>query len=198
VGRPRTVDDDTVLDACLQVLSRQGVPGFTLSAVAARVGLRAPTLVERFGGRRALLLAAVTRGARYGVAAVEAAVASGEGDPLVRLRHGLLALTTELTDRSRAAASLSLLYLDLADPDFGRIASDYMHDVRAVIARVLRRTVEDAEANDIDVQRRARTVQSLFHGAILTWALDGDGILTERVSEALDELFDAWRRTTTA
>jgi hypothetical protein len=72
-----------------------------------------------------------------------------------------------------------------------------MHDVRAVIARVLRQTIDDAAAGDADVQRRARTVQSLFHGAILAWALDGDGILTERVSEALDELFDAWRRTTT-
>jgi AcrR family transcriptional regulator len=183
-----------VLDACLQVLSRQGVPGFTLSAVGAEVGLRAPTLVERFGGRRALLLAAVTRGARFGVAAVEAAVASGDGDPLVQLKHGLLALTADLTDRSRAAASLSLLYLDLADPDFGGIARDYMHEVRAVIACVLRQTVGDAEANDIDVERRARTVQSLFHGAIVAWALDGDGILTERVSEALDELFDAWHR----
>jgi AcrR family transcriptional regulator len=185
-----------VLDACLRVLSRHGVPGFTLAAVAAQVGLRAPTLVERFGGRRALLLAAVARGARFGVTAVDDAVAGGEGDPLARLKHGLLQLTAELTDRSRAAASLSLLHLDLADPDFGTIASGYMRDVRAVIAGTLVQAAEGADASDPGLQRRARAVQSLFHGAILTWALDGDGILTERVSEALDELFDAWRRTT--
>jgi len=93
-------------------------------------------------------------------------------------------------------ASLSLLYLDLADPDFGEIASGYMRDVRAVIIGTLRQAAECANLSDPDLQRRARTVQSLFHGAILTWALDGDGILTERVSEALDELFDAWRHTT--
>lgn len=34
-------------DACLSVLAERGVPGLTLAAVAERVGVRAPSLVER-------------------------------------------------------------------------------------------------------------------------------------------------------
>lgn len=56
--RPRTVSDESILDATLTVVQRVGPARVTLAAVAAEVGLSAATLVQRFGTQRDLLLAA--------------------------------------------------------------------------------------------------------------------------------------------
>lgn len=53
--RPKTVSDDAVLTAALEVLSKEGT-GFTLSDIARHVGLSRATLIQRFGDREAILL----------------------------------------------------------------------------------------------------------------------------------------------
>ena len=57
MARPRLVSDDVILDATRQVLAELGPVKLTLAAVGARVGLAAPTLVQRFDSVRGLLLA---------------------------------------------------------------------------------------------------------------------------------------------
>ncbi|MDQ3742446.1 MAG: TetR/AcrR family transcriptional regulator, partial [Actinomycetota bacterium] len=61
--RPKTVEDDAVLDAALRVVDRAGPAGLTLAAVAEEVGLAPATLVQRFASKRGLLLALAGRGA---------------------------------------------------------------------------------------------------------------------------------------
>ena len=53
--RPKTVSDEAVLAAALDVLAQRGT-GFTLSQLAERVGLSRATLIQRFGDRDAILL----------------------------------------------------------------------------------------------------------------------------------------------
>lgn len=58
--RPKSQSDEQVLDVALAMLQESGVRGLTFSALAARCGLAAPTLVQRFANkstltRRALL-----------------------------------------------------------------------------------------------------------------------------------------------
>ena len=57
MARPRTIDDSAVLAAAAQVVNRIGPGKLTLQRVADEVGLSAPTLVQRFGSKRGLLLA---------------------------------------------------------------------------------------------------------------------------------------------
>lgn len=52
--RPKTVSDADVLTSALALLGEVGM-GFTLSELAARVGLSRATLIQRFGDRDAIL-----------------------------------------------------------------------------------------------------------------------------------------------
>ncbi|KGM30458.1 TetR/AcrR family transcriptional regulator, partial [Inquilinus limosus] len=59
--RPRTIPDEALLDGALAVMRRAGPDGITFAAVAAETGLSAATLVQRFGGKTALVQAALLR-----------------------------------------------------------------------------------------------------------------------------------------
>src|SRR5262245_43040121 len=55
--RPRTVDDRGILEAASRIILKLGPGKFTLADVGREAGLSAATLVQRFGSKRALLLA---------------------------------------------------------------------------------------------------------------------------------------------
>ena len=59
--RPRRISDETVLAGALRVMFRNGPAEFTLAAVAAEAGIAPPTLVQRFGDKRASILRASRR-----------------------------------------------------------------------------------------------------------------------------------------
>jgi AcrR family transcriptional regulator len=59
--RPRKASDEDVFAATLQVMQRLGPTQLTLAHIAARAGLTAGALVQRFGSKRALLLALSAR-----------------------------------------------------------------------------------------------------------------------------------------
>src|SRR4051794_2216324 len=106
MARPRTRTDAEVLSAALRAVSAHGVARLTLADVAREAGLAPSTLAERFGSKRALLLAA----ARHAAAEVELA----PGDVV----DALVALAAGVDDRRAFAHQLALLELDVADPEF--------------------------------------------------------------------------------
>src|SRR5688500_15706603 len=56
--RPRQNTDLQILQATFRAIARLGPAKMTLAAVAAEAGVSAASLVQRFGSKRALLLAA--------------------------------------------------------------------------------------------------------------------------------------------
>lgn len=85
--RPRTVSDEAILDAVLALAHRVGPAEVTLAAAADEVGLSAATLVQRFGTKRDLLLAADKRGVDLWVGALAATTTTS---PLGRVVDGLV------------------------------------------------------------------------------------------------------------
>src|SRR5579885_3160850 len=63
MARPRTRTDAEVLAAALRAVAAHGVARLTLADVAREAGLAPSTLAERFGSKRALLLAAARHAA---------------------------------------------------------------------------------------------------------------------------------------
>ena len=59
--RPRRISDEAVLAGALKVMFRNGPAEFTLAAIAAEVGIAPPTLVQRFGDKRGLILRALAQ-----------------------------------------------------------------------------------------------------------------------------------------
>src|SRR4051794_41815340 len=119
MARPRTRTDAEVLDAALRAVSAHGVARLTLADVAREAGLAPSTLAERFGSKRALLLAA----ARHAAGAARLP----EGDPV----DALVALAAGVGGRGAVAPPQALLELRRADPEVGAAAAGHAAGPRA-------------------------------------------------------------------
>ena len=111
MGRPRTVDDELLLDAAQQVMFETGPARFTLERAAVRAGVSAATYVKRFGSKRELLLALNRRW----IASIETGLATavaGHRTAFARLRAAALWGFDDLDSPATAANQLAALAQD--------------------------------------------------------------------------------------
>jgi len=174
--RPRTLDDAEILTGAARVLARVGPDRLSLAEVAAEVGLAPSTLVQRFGSRRGLLLAFAAQAVPAVTRTFSRARATGL-PALETLIDALAAMTRGVDTREALANSLAFLRLDLADADFHGHARDHARALRAEIRASLEDAVAGGELPLCDTERLARAVQTVYNGALVTWAVDGEGTL---------------------
>ena len=187
-GRPRRVSDEDIFTALTEQLGETGPDGITLARVAARVGLTGPALGHRFGCKRGMLLAFAERQ----VEAMEEhfdAVEAANPSPVEALVAALTAVGGRMRTRAEVANNLAMLNLDLTDDELGRFAAEQ--------SRVLRRRIIGLleAANLGAVGQRERWADDLYvvwSGAVLTWAIDGDGALEDWLAERLHRTIDSW------
>jgi AcrR family transcriptional regulator len=180
-GRPRTRTDDELLDAAFRAVGAVGPARLTLADVAAEAGVAPATLVQRFGSKRALLVAAAARAAQR---AAHALPPPGDA-PLTALTDGLVALTEPVRDPAAFANHLALLQLDLADPELRKLAVAHARGLRRAIRTLLDAAVTNGQLEPCDTKALADSVHATFHGAQLDWAVDRRGSLAARVRGAL-------------
>jgi AcrR family transcriptional regulator len=168
MARPRTRSDAEVLAAALRAVAEHGVARLTLADVAREAGLAPSTLAERFGSKRALLLAA----ARHAAARVQL----GEGDVV----DALVGLAAGVGDRRAFAHQLALLELDVADPEFGAAAAAHAARVQEQLA---------ARLGDAAL---ARALHVAYNGSLVLWALSGTGELEAALRADLEAVLTAW------
>ncbi|MFD0356993.1 TetR/AcrR family transcriptional regulator [Streptomyces sp. NPDC127110] len=185
MARPRGVEDAEILRAAARVMGRVGPAGLTLAAVAREVGLVPGTLVQRFGSKRGLLLALAD------LSAAEARELAGRVRPEHDTALGALtALTVEtmsvMATPESFAHHLAFLCADLTDPElYERALAVHRAQTRAV-AELLAEAAATGELRaGTDVAALTRTVQAVTAGAGLTWALDREGTLRERMRHEL-------------
>jgi AcrR family transcriptional regulator len=165
----------------------------TLADIAQRAGLAPSTLVERFGSKRALLLAAGRTAASTVDAAFDAAE-SEEATALVALTAALVRLSSGVKTRAALAHQLGALRLDIADPDFRRLAQRHASAMRARITALLVRAREDGSLREAtDVGRLAQTVHVVYNGALITWGVSGRGPLRDAVRDEVAAAVTPWR-----
>ena len=182
--RPRTVSDEAILDAVLELAHRVGPGNLTLAAAAAEAGLSAATLVQRFGTKRHLLLAADKRGIDRWVRALDATSAAS---PLARIMEGLVLAIEPDTTPEHMANSVAMLQLDLAEPDFH---AETLRGARAIRARITTELDAALTAGELrqgtDVPALAKLVETTYHGALIVWAIHREGTLTDWLRDQLD------------
>jgi AcrR family transcriptional regulator len=182
--RPRTISDEAILDAVLALAHRIGPARVTFASAAAEAGVSAATLVQRFGGKRELLLAADKRGVDLWVGALERATAAS---PLARVVEGLVGAVDPDATPEYMANSVAMLQLDLADPDFH---AETLRGARAVRARIERDLEAALAAGELragtDVGALAKLVETTYHGAMLGWAIHREGSLAEWMREQVE------------
>jgi AcrR family transcriptional regulator len=182
--RPQTISDEAILDAVLDLAYRIGPARLTFAAVAAEVGLSAATLVQRFGTKRGLLLAADKRGIDHWVSALDRSTAAS---PLARVVEGLVLAVDRLDTPELMANSVAMLQLDLADPDFH---AETLRGARAVRAHIERHLSAGLDAGELcagtDVATLATLIETTYHGAMIGWAIHRERPLSEWMRDQVE------------
>ncbi|MET7310269.1 TetR family transcriptional regulator C-terminal domain-containing protein [Streptomyces sp. NPDC005571] len=154
----------------------------------AAMTLRAPqaTLVQRFGSKHGLLLALADLSEKN----------ASEMAERVRQSHDsalgtLVALTVESAAVMPTPESfvnhLAFLCMDLGDPQLYERALAIHRTQKRVIEELLTEAAGTGELRaGSDAAALARTVQAIIAGAGLTWALEREGSLEQRLRQELD------------
>lgn len=171
MARPKTVPDEMVLSAAARVIGRRGPADFTLREVAASVGLSASTIVQRFGTKRALLVALARQGSED-VDVWFAEARERNPRPLDALVAALAEGADGLTRHGSPAHHLAFLQLDLADPDLRRYTRAFFAGVRANVEALLEEAIEAGALEEVDTAHLARTIEALYHGTLIVWTLE--------------------------
>jgi AcrR family transcriptional regulator len=192
VARPRLISDEAILDATRQVLAELGPTKLTLAAVGARIGLAPPTLMQRFGSKRGLLLASAARSPLMVLRAVEEAEARNTS-PLATLRDFALSSVAHIKHREELGNGLGFVQLDVADPEFRAHALAHSAAIVDSAARLLTAAQEAGELKpDADVAALSRLTLVCFNGALQVWAVNGWGSLTDFLRDQLDLLLSPY------
>jgi len=176
VPRPRTVPDELLLDAALDIVHRDGPASLSFGALAASVGLAGSTLVQRFGGKDELLRATLVRAWDRLDTTTAAAIAAA-----ARGANGVVELFVALTashDEDDYAEQLPVLREDLRDPILRDRGSEWLASLAdAVDARL-----------DGAPPGTGWLVVAHWQGTLTIWAFTRSGRLHDAVRDALSQL----------
>jgi AcrR family transcriptional regulator len=184
--RRRKAEDVDVFAAVVRVMERRGPAELTLREIAAAAGVTAGALVQRFGSKRAMLLAH----ARYAAATGDTGVSVPHprtSSPLAALRS-VTAMYAQLANSPRAAVrNLAYLHNDLADPALRRHLLRLSRTARVWYEQRLGEAVAAGELRpDVDVQTLARLTEVTLRGSFLCWTLYREGSAAAWLREDLD------------
>jgi AcrR family transcriptional regulator len=180
MARPRRISDEDVLAGALKVMFRNGPAEFTLAAVAAEAGIAPPTLVQRFGDKRGLLLRALAQDNEAFAAAVAEAPRERGRASVIGL---LMLLTPDIQDPDVLATGLLWLREDFRDPALNALARERWRMLREALA-------ERLPSLPISPKLAARLIEAQWQGAFNQWGFFREGTLPDFVAESLKAWFD--------
>ncbi|HEY2706557.1 MAG TPA: TetR/AcrR family transcriptional regulator [Caulobacteraceae bacterium] len=180
MARRKTISDDAVLAIAAQVMFAKGPGEFTLADVGRAAGVAPATLVQRFGDKHGLVVAALEQD--------NAAFAAGLADlPTGQGAAAVIAVFRVMfpdigEDVATFADQLLWLRQDMRDPDLNRLARERFRLLREVIAaRMPFLPIPAADA--------ARLVEAQWQGALVQWGIAPQGTLSDFVTQNLADWF---------
>ena len=173
--------------ALVRVMERVGPAQLTLRAIAAEAGVTAGALVQRFGSKRALLLAHARHAAATGDIGFGAPAEARTASPLGEIRAAV-DVYARLAESPRAAVrNLAYLHNDLTDPVLRRHLLRITQDTRARYEGLLADAVAARELRaETDVRALARMLEVTLGGSFLAWILHREGPADEWLREDLE------------
>lgn len=165
MARPQTASDEEVLQAAGRVITRRGYDAFTLSEVAAEVGLSRAAIILRFKSTQELKIRLTTE-------LVERFNAALATLPVARSGDGLLAFIAfiggMIAGRSRLSSFLSMHRANLQDGALAALERARGEAMREAISQRMPRT---ALAHDSAVL----AFSAHLSGSIMAWEAHGKG-----------------------
>ena len=192
LGRPRLITDEAILAALARAISRVGPARLTLADVAAEAGIAAPTIAQRFGSKRSLLLAFAAQAPGQLEDSFTKARAS-HASPLAALLSDPLGASRAMDSPTALAHHLAFLQLELADPEFHQYVLEHARVAREQIRLLLEATVERGELGPCDTKSLAQAIHVTYNGTLITWAIFRQGRLALRLRRDLEFILKPFR-----
>jgi AcrR family transcriptional regulator len=189
--RPRETSDEAILAAAARVMQRRSPVELTLADIAEEAGVVPATLIQRFGTKRGLLLAACRSGPT-GVSQQFAAAREKYGSPLKTLIELYVECSGFASTPESLANGLAYLQIDLTDREFHAITLAQFTVIRDETRKLLDDAVAARELRPCDTAELARLVQEVNGGAMLDWAVYRKGSLAAWIRRSLESLLASY------
>jgi AcrR family transcriptional regulator len=179
--RTRSISDEQLLDAALQIVHTDGPASLTFGSLAERVDLAASTLVQRFGSKAGLLQATLVRAWDHLDAETEAADAAAPHGAA-----GVVELLVRLSGQYEAdeyADQLMVLREDLRDPVLRARGESWI----AVLTDAIDRRLGDVPGGPDGL---GQIIVSQWQGTLTIWGFTRHGALPDAVEHAVRTVLD--------
>ena len=190
--RPRKVSDSQLFAATHAVMSRVGPRELTLAAIAKEAGVTAAVLVQRFGSKRALLLALAEK---YSAGSGEfiTALANKHASPLGALLAYADCMAGMAASPAALARNLAYLQIDMTDPDFRRHLVKQARATRAGLKRLVEAALKAGELMPrVKPMQLARTIETVLSGSLITWGFYREGTAANWMRADLEAVLAPW------
>jgi AcrR family transcriptional regulator len=191
-GRPQKVTDDEVFAAAQRVMSRRGPHELTLADIAGEAGVTAGRLVQRFGSKRALLVALSERFAGS-AAPVFAGLRTAHDGPLAALRAYAACMADLAPTPEALLRNLAYLQGDLGDEELrGHLVANARASRKEIQSLLEAAAAAGELRREADVRSLARTVETIISGSLMTWATYREGKAADWIGRELEAVLSPW------
>ena len=181
MARTKTISDEAVLAAAASVMFAKGPSEFTLADAAKAAGIAPATLVQRFGDKHGLIVAAIAQDnlafERFLAELPREVGAEAVIGVFARMFPGVE------EDADQFADQLLWLRQDMRDPDLNRLARERFEKLRAALA-------ERMPPLPIPADDAAVLVEAQWQGVLNQWGIFRQGRLADFVTDRLRAWFD--------
>jgi len=193
-GRRQKVTDEDVFAAAQRAMSRRGPHELTLADIAGEAGVTPGRLVQRFGSKRALLVALSERFAGS-AGSVFAGLRAAHRGPLATLRAYAACMADLAPTPDALLRNLAYLQGDLADDVLrGHLVENARASRRGIEALLAAAIAAGELRRHVDVCALARTVETVISGSLMSWATYREGKAVDWIGMDLEAVLAPWLR----
>jgi AcrR family transcriptional regulator len=191
-GRRQKVTDDEVFAAAQRVMSRRGPHELTLADIAGEAGVTPGRLVQRFGSKRALLVALSEQFAGS-AGPVFAGLRAAHRGPLATVRAYAACMADLAPTPEALLRNLAYLQNDLADDALRGHLVENARATRREIETLLGEAIAAGELRrEADVPALARAVETMVAGSLMSWATYREGSAASWIRRDLEVVLSPW------
>ena len=191
-GRRQKVSDEEVFAAAQRAMSRRMPHDLTLADIAEEAGVTPGRLVQRFGSKRALLVALSERFAGS-AGPIFAGLRAVHGGPLATLRAYAACMADLAPTPEALLRNLAYLQGDLTDEVLRGHLVENARASRKEIESLLKAAVATGELRrEVNVRSLARTVETVIGGSLMSWATYREGNAVDWIGRDLEAVLAPW------
>ena len=191
-GRRQKVSDEDVFAAAQRAMSRRMPHDLTLADIAEEAGVTPGRLVQRFGSKRALLVALSERFAGS-AGPIFAGLRAVHGGPLATLRAYAACMADLAPTPEALLRNLAYLQGDLTDEVLRGHLVENARASRTEIESLLKAAVATGELRrEANVRSLARTVETVIGGSLMSWATYREGNAVDWIGRDLEAVLAPW------